>query len=155
MYGASSRFAQETVQSWFQKIKDKNSPRANSILQRLRNFRDTLGTNQRRMFKVNQYLRKFVALIQWRDPVRSKIFLAMLLVLTVLTAAIEIRILITIFVLFQISKPLRMDNWGQGAGGTHHHPRGFWTRMRYRFWDGIPVPSMSDLVYQEHKIRPI
>jgi Plant protein of unknown function (DUF639) len=157
LYGASSKYAQETVQSWFQKVKDKNSSRANSILQRLRNFRDTLGTNQRRMHKVNEYLRKFVALVQWRDPVRSKIFLVLLLILTILTAAIEIRILITIFVLFQLTKPIRVENWRPGASSGSSQQRGFWTRIRYRFWDGIPTPSMSDLVYQErdYKLRSI
>lgn len=110
--------------------------RGRSLLEKLRNFRDTLAANQVRMRSANMLALRLRALYTWRDPARSRTFVALLVFAAVVLVAVPARVLLGAFALLQLTKPLR----NPGAGLV--------TLAFKRFWEGIPVPSpLADPVY--------
>lgn len=111
------------------------SAKARNLLERLRNFRSTLGNNQVRMHRLNVTLLKLRSLYTWRDPARTVMFLILMLVLAILFSAVPTRWILSAFLAHTFTRPLRRR--GKGV-----------IRLAFdRFWDGLPVPSASDAVY--------
>lgn len=109
--------------------------RANNIIERLRNFRLTLGKNQARLHRLNTAAAKLRSLYTWRDPLRTKLFLAALVALAVLVAVVPARVLVASVALFAFTRPLRAPGKGVARLALE------------RFWDGLPTPSVADAVY--------
>jgi hypothetical protein len=87
------------------------------------------------MARLNAVVLKLRSLYTWRDPPRSRAFVVALLLAALVVSVVPARVLFTLFVLAQFTKPLR----SRKAGLT--------TIALRRFWDGLPVPSVSDPVY--------
>jgi hypothetical protein len=111
------------------------SPTARALLDRLRDFRGNLGANQYRMHRFGSWAIKLRSLYTWRDPVRTRLFLLLLLCAALALAVIPFRLLFAAAVLHQFTKPLRSRE------------NGVLTLARLRFWDGLPIPSAADPVY--------
>ena len=111
--------------------------RGRTLLEKIRNFRDTLANNQVRMNRLNTYFLKLRSLYTWRDPDRTRLFVIALLTLGLLLTAIPFKFTFTAFLLLQLTKPLRPAS------------AGLVTLMLRRFWDGLPVPTVADPVYAE------
>ena len=110
--------------------------KARNLLQRLRNFRTSLGTNQERLHRLNTVVLKLRSLYTWREPGRSRAFAVALAVAALVVLIVPARILFAAFMLAQFTKPLRSRE------------RGVVTLAFLRFWSGLPVPSVSDPVYE-------
>jgi hypothetical protein len=109
---------------------------ASGLLERLRNFRANLGANQARLHALNRVVLKARSLYTWRDPPRTWAFLVVLVCGAALTAVVPGRALFTLVVLTLFSKPLRSPD--KGLVGV----------ALQRWWDGLPVPSAADAVYE-------
>ena len=133
VYGALPESARMAVAGALGRDRDV---KANGLLERLRNFRSTLGNNQARLHRLNTAAQRLRSLYTWRDPLRTQLFLAALTLAAAVAALVPSQWLFTAGTLFLFSKPLRSPG------------KGVVSLSLERFWFGLPVPSVSDPVYQ-------
>ena len=144
-YGAAG--SHPAVQRWLADVLGRTrTPPARTLLERLRNFRTTLGNTQRRMAKFGTYAVQLRGLYTWRDPPRSRLFLAGLVAAAALLSAVPFRVLFALFVLHQFTRVLHSGASGRSGGGGRPS-RGPFTLAIRRFWAGLPVPGPADPVY--------
>jgi len=109
--------------------------RGRNIIERLRKFRATLGTNQGRLHRLNDAAQRLRSLFTWRDPQRTQLFVGCIVLLAIVVAYVPARLLVATAALAAFTRPLRPP----GKGATR--------RAMERFWAGLPVPHASDGVY--------
>lgn len=144
-YGAAG--SHPAVQRWLADVLGRTrTPPARTLLERLRNFRTTLGNTQRRMAKFGTYAVQLRGLYTWRDPPRSRLFLAGLVAAAALLSAVPFRALFAAFVLHQFTRVLHSGTSGGSRGGGRPS-RGPFTLAVRRFWAGLPVPGPADPIY--------
>ncbi len=130
-YGATTEENRSALATMFGR---ERTAKARNIIEQLWNFRTALANNQFRMHRLNEYVLKIRSLYTWRDPPRTRLYLVALLVALVVFSLIPARWLFTALVLQQFTKAFRKKG-------------GLTTVAMRRFWDGLPVPSLSDPVY--------
>jgi hypothetical protein len=104
-------------------------PRARTMLEKLAKFRDVLGKNQLRLHRLNDVMLRLRELATWRDPTRSAVLVAALLVLAIVLSAVPARLLLAALLLQQFTRVLRPRR--RGVIGL------LWDRF---FW-AIPVST--------------
>jgi len=124
---------------WLHSVLSEPPKRSENLnwMQRYRHTTKVLGKVQFKLHKQLLRWQRLLAVLSWKSPSRTRLFMLLLLVAAAVLCVVPFRLLFVLVVLGQFSKPLR-DN----ASGLSKLALG-------RFLQGLPLPSLSAAVYAE------
>eukprot|EP00612_Vaucheria_litorea_P002527 CAMPEP_0171455544 /NCGR_PEP_ID=MMETSP0945-20130129/2393_1 /TAXON_ID=109269 /ORGANISM="Vaucheria litorea, Strain CCMP2940" /LENGTH=256 /DNA_ID=CAMNT_0011980799 /DNA_START=1003 /DNA_END=1773 /DNA_ORIENTATION=+ len=101
------------------------------IIKKMKEMQVKAGNMQAKLHNFNVFLLKIRSLVSWTDKTRTKLFLCILILLTILLRYIGIRYIWGLAVVFIFSKPLRSKE------------KDIFDLLFEDFWNGLPVDSFT------------
>lgn len=115
--------------------------RRRSLYESYVSFTTSMGTGMFRMRAMNRAITKFHALLTWRRPERTRIFLVLLGMFIVFLLLVPAKIWMTLLALQQFTAKLRDGGMGVQIVALS------------RFVDGLPAPSAAEALYADGSLE--